>query len=180
MKHWHQSNRILLNHWLGVLLTKNRPTTTMLVVVWCWWHNNHTSLESSWLDGCNMIWVRSRNWGCLVTWFCYQLIAAVPWPHPYPYTRSIICCITLQSQWSQHGGCWWPGKISTSEWESKFDSLSQTMDIIDRVTYISHVIKTFRQTSNINTPLVGNKLVSWDVVGAPPVGVAPTTSSFST
>ena len=36
------------------------------------------------------IWMRSRNWGCLVPWFCYQLIAkpgnktaAVPWPHPY-------------------------------------------------------------------------------------------------
>ena len=38
----------------------------------------------------NIIWVRSRNCGCLVTWFCYQLIAkpgnktaAVPWPDPY-------------------------------------------------------------------------------------------------
>ena len=36
------------------------------------------------------IWVRSRNYGCLVTWFCYQLIAkpgnktvAVSWPDPY-------------------------------------------------------------------------------------------------
>ena len=36
------------------------------------------------------IWFRSRNWGCLVTWFCYQLIAkpgnktaSVPWPDPY-------------------------------------------------------------------------------------------------
>ena len=34
-------------------------------------------------------WVRSRNCGCLVTWFCYQLIvkpgnktATVPWPDP--------------------------------------------------------------------------------------------------
>ena len=36
------------------------------------------------------IWVRSRNCGCLVTWFSYQLIAkpgnktaTVPWPDPY-------------------------------------------------------------------------------------------------
>ena len=36
-----------------------------------------------------IIWVRSRNCGCLVTWFCYQLIAkpdnktaAVSWPDP--------------------------------------------------------------------------------------------------
>ena len=35
-------------------------------------------------------WVRSRNCGCLVTWFCYQLIAkpgnktaTVSWPDPY-------------------------------------------------------------------------------------------------
>ena len=37
-----------------------------------------------------LIWVRLRNCGCLVTWFCYQLIAkpgnktaTVPWPEPY-------------------------------------------------------------------------------------------------
>ena len=37
-----------------------------------------------------MIWVRSRNCGCLVTWFCYPLIAkpgnkaaTVSWPDPY-------------------------------------------------------------------------------------------------
>ena len=37
-----------------------------------------------------MIWVKSRNLGCLVTWFCYQLIAKpgnktaqVPWLDPY-------------------------------------------------------------------------------------------------
>ena len=40
------------------------------------------------------IWVRSRNCSCLVTWFCYQLIAkpgnkraTVPWPHPYQLVR---------------------------------------------------------------------------------------------
>ena len=41
--------------------------------------------------------------------------------------------------------------------------------------------KTYRQTSNINHTLVGNELVDHtDVVGASPVGAAPTTSSFST
>ena len=49
----------------------------------------------------NTIWVRSRNWGCLVTWFCYQLIAkpgnktaAVSWPDPYDYyflKRKVHC-----------------------------------------------------------------------------------------
>ena len=38
----------------------------------------------------------------------------------------------------------------------------------------------YRQVSNISHTLVGNKIVDYsDVVGAP-VGVAPTTSSFST
>ena len=43
-----------------------------------------------------IIWVRSRNCGCLVTWFCYQLIAkpgnktaAVSWPDPYTLGRPL-------------------------------------------------------------------------------------------
>ena len=39
----------------------------------------------------------------------------------------------------------------------------------------------YRRTSNIRRNLVGNKIVDQsDVVGASPVGAAPTTSSFST
>ena len=39
----------------------------------------------------------------------------------------------------------------------------------------------YRQVSNIKRTLVGNKIVDHsDVVGASPVGAAPTTSSFST
>ena len=39
----------------------------------------------------------------------------------------------------------------------------------------------YRQISNISHALVGNKIVDYsDVVGASPVGAAPTTSSFST
>ena len=39
----------------------------------------------------------------------------------------------------------------------------------------------YRETSNISRTLVGNKIVdNSDVVGASPVGTAPTTSSFST
>ena len=48
------------------------------------------------------VWVRSRNWGCFVTWFCYQLIAkpgnktaSVPWPDPY----------ILLYQWFFKGNC---------------------------------------------------------------------------
>ena len=40
---------------------------------------------------------------------------------------------------------------------------------------------TYRKVSNIGRILVGNKIVDHsDVVGASPVGAAPTTSSFST
>ena len=39
----------------------------------------------------------------------------------------------------------------------------------------------YRKTSNMSRTLVGNKIVyNSDVVGASPVGAAPTTSSFST
>ena len=39
----------------------------------------------------------------------------------------------------------------------------------------------YRQVSNIRRTLVGNKIVDHsDVVGASPIGAAPTTSSFST
>ena len=40
---------------------------------------------------------------------------------------------------------------------------------------------TYSQTSNTSRTLAGNKIVDHpDVVGASPVGAAPTTSSFST
>ena len=42
-------------------------------------------------------------------------------------------------------------------------------------------VEYYRKTSNISDTLVGNKIVdNSDVVGASPVGAAPTTSSFST
>ena len=41
--------------------------------------------------------------------------------------------------------------------------------------------QTYRQVSNIRRTLVGNKIVdNSDIVGASPVGAAPTTSSLST
>ena len=43
------------------------------------------------------------------------------------------------------------------------------------------MLLTYREVSNIRRTLVGNKIVDHsDVVGASPVGAAPTTSSFST
>ena len=44
-----------------------------------------------------------------------------------------------------------------------------------------HCMLDYRKTSNISRTLVGDKIVdNSDVVGALPVGAAPTTSSFST
>ena len=46
---------------------------------------------------------------------------------------------------------------------------------------IAIAINIYRKVSNIRRTLVGNKIVDHaDVVGASPVGAAPTTSSFST
>ena len=46
---------------------------------------------------------------------------------------------------------------------------------------LSMLIAEYRQVSNIRRTLVGNKIADHsDVVGASPVGAAPTTSSFST
>ena len=43
------------------------------------------------------------------------------------------------------------------------------------------LLRDYRQVSNVRRTLVGNKIVDHsDVVGAAPVGAAPTTSSFST
>ena len=43
------------------------------------------------------------------------------------------------------------------------------------------ISQDYRKISNIRRTLVGNKIVDHsDVVGASPVGAAPTTSSFST
>ena len=63
-------------------------------------------------------WVRSRNCGCLVTWFCYQLIAkpgnktaAVPWPDPDRFLSNIpssLVCYSYQV-WYIQSQSEWPG-----------------------------------------------------------------------
>ena len=61
--------------------------------------------------------------------------------------------------------------------------LQGLQDIRYMYRYIIRLSKNakYRKTSNISRTLVGNKIVdNSDVVGASPVGAAPTTSSFST
>ena len=49
------------------------------------------------------------------------------------------------------------------------------------LVFVVETNSTYRKTSDISRTLVGNKFVDHsDVVGASPVGAAPTTSSFST
>ena len=53
------------------------------------------------------------------------------------------------------------------------------INVIDKIYFPPY--QTYRKVSNIRHILVGNKIVDHsDVVGASPVGAAPTTSSFST
>ena len=54
-------------------------------------------------------------------------------------------------------------------------------DIAPKLYHIPVNIHNYRQVSNIRRALVGNWIFDHsDVVGASPVGAAPTTSSFST
>ena len=52
---------------------------------------------------------------------------------------------------------------------------------VNIITAFTTESQYYRKTSNISRNLVANKIVdNSDVVGASPVGAAPTTSSFST
>ena len=59
-----------------------------------------------------VIWVRSRNWDCLVTWFCYQLIAkpgnktaTVSWPDPYWDGAQVSCMVFDCPSYCCSSGC---------------------------------------------------------------------------
>ena len=61
------------------------------------------------------------------------------------------------------------------------EMVQQVVEILPGAVIERPLYPTCRQTSNISRTLVGNKIVdNSDVVGASPVGAAPTTSSFST
>ena len=61
--------------------------------------------------------------------------------------------------------------------ENVFENVFKLVIILQRAS----MCKEYRKTSNIRRILGGNEIVDHsDVVGASPVGAAPTTSSFST
>ena len=75
---------------------------------------------------------------------------------------------------------WWPNSGPVD----KEVAYAISFEISSRAKQIMAIIvenKKYRQTSNISCTLVGNKIVDHsDVVGASPIGAAPTTSLFST
>ena len=86
----------------------------------------------------------------------------------------------------------WPAHLPMS-WHEEWCTHRYSMSIGHLVSSISNMAKLaswqlsgfgdfgYRQASNISRFLLGNKIVDLsDVVGASPVGVAPTTSSFRT
>ena len=53
--------------------------------------------------------------------------------------------------------------------------------VVVRYCSITHILQGYNEISIISHTLVGNRIVDHsDVVGASPLGAAPTTSSFST
>ena len=68
---------------------------------------------------------------------------------------------------------WWDEILNRFDYECGI--------LINKNIITSWLYDEYRKTSNISRTLVGNKIVdNSDVVGASPVGDAPTTSSFST
>ena len=61
------------------------------------------------------------------------------------------------------------------------DNISTFLPLNAGLYMYGYWIQNYRKISNIRRTLVGNTIVDHsDVVGASPVGAAPTTSSFST
>ena len=117
-------------HWLHRKLSKWQLSVQPVTKMSSKWRHFHSTCSSERVTKCDhltlvlqsaccplrtqqyniqmYIWVRSRNCGCLVTWFCYQLIAkpgnktaANSWPDPYiniaiPETTTLIRFSTTQ------------------------------------------------------------------------------------
>ena len=76
----------------------------------------------------------------------------------------VACLMNIQSA----------ARCNPEEWSS---GLNMLHIVIDRETWKKTCLTLYRKTSNISRTLLGNHS---DVVGALPVGAAPTTFSFST
>ena len=98
-----------------------------------------------------VIWVRSRNCGCLVTWFCYQLIAkpgnktaAVSWPDLYDVM------IRMESAWSgrnHRSGCWWPGAYLVPCIYNHYDKIGRCVCVR---TALAWCLKAVKMIANLS------------------------------
>ena len=97
---------------------------------------------------------------------------------------------TILDNWSEQGRLLWSiwiMKLIEVQLNLHWISMSvATGRSVGHVTWLccqlcDWLVQIYRKTSNIRRTFVGNKIVDHsDVVGASPVGAAPTTSSFST
>ena len=95
-------------------------------------------------------------------------------PLQRPVTRSfdVFFGLCLNKRLSKQSLGWWYETPSRWLWGHCNEQ---------RLTEFRTWARNYRKTSNISRTLVGNKIAdNSDVVGASPVGAAPTTSSFST
>ena len=96
----------------------------------------------------------------------------------YMYSAQILICIVNTD--SGNGLVQAPCHFLSQCWPKSMLSYGVTRPQCVNMINLHCFIK-YRQVSNIRHTLVGNKIVDHsDVVGASPVGAAPTTSSFST
>ena len=80
-----------------------------------------------------------------------------------------------------HNGISYTGKMTSLYWIGGSGHKPEAIKSYPKYVFTELSHYYYRQVSNISRTLVGNKIVDHsDVVGASPVGAAPTTSSFST
>ena len=117
-----------------------------------------------------MIWVRSRNCGCLVSWFCYQLIAkpgndshsSVPWPiftvlnriNSVPAHKGLIR--VCPHGWAM--GCLWWG-FSGKKWLSQWH---HTVFITDSYNFTSSFNSSHVCRSCVVIIIISSPLISYD------------------
>ena len=92
------------------------------------------------------IWVRSRRWGCLVTWFCYQMIAKPgnrtsppPWPDPYHSQWWFLLLIG----WKLWGIDAYPSARHIQDFVLFDDVTMVTLDDVTMVTFDDVTMVTF-------------------------------------
>ena len=111
------SSQLFTKPFVQVQIKENSSTSLVFVRAIHQWPVNSkhqrpvTRKKFSFLDA--IMWVRSRNCGCLFTWFCYQLIAkpgnktaTVPWPDPCKlYKKATYSCTQNTLNWLRLNLC---------------------------------------------------------------------------